>query len=64
MSFRDGSDFDRHDGWYAAALVFAAALMAAVLLMSVSWNRASDEEALALGASNTRPLVILPMHLR
>lgn len=64
MSLRDDSDLDRHDGWFGAALVFVVGLMAAVLLMSVTWNRTSDGDALALGAPNSRPLVILPLHLR
>lgn len=63
MSVRDDPGFDRHDGWLMAALVFAVGLMAA-LLMSMDWNRSAENEALALGASNTRPLVILPLHLK
>ncbi|HYH39187.1 MAG TPA: hypothetical protein VD860_13265 [Azospirillum sp.] len=64
MSVRDDPGFDRHDGWFTAALVFAVGLMAAALLMSMDWNRSAEDEALALGASNTRPLVILPLHLK
>lgn len=64
MSVRDDSGFDRHDSWFTAALVFAVGLMAAALLLGVDWNGAQQDEALALNASNTRPLVILPLHLK
>ncbi|PWC55592.1 hypothetical protein [Azospirillum sp. TSO22-1] len=63
MSVRDDLGFDRHDGWFAAALVFAVGLMVATLLLGMDWNRPTENETLALSA-NTRPLVILPLHLK
>ncbi|WP_431856408.1 hypothetical protein [Azospirillum sp.] len=64
MSVRDDSGLDQHGGWFTAALVFAVGLMAAALLLSMDWHRTTESDALALGASNTRPLVILPLHLK
>lgn len=64
MSLRDDSGFGWHDGWYSAALVFAAGIMAATLLMSASWPRSSGGDAAVFSASNSRTLVILPQPLR
>lgn len=64
MSLRDDSDLDRHDGWFGAAVVFAAGIMAALLLGSVDWNWADDEgDALALRTVNTRQLMMVPLPL-
>ena len=64
MSLKDDSDLDRHDGWYGAALVFAAGFAVALLLMGVDWRPTSEGDALALNAANTRPLLMMPMPLR
>ncbi|WP_448187617.1 hypothetical protein [Azospirillum sp. sgz301742] len=65
MSLRDDSDLDRHDGWLGAALVFAAGVMAALLLGSIDWRpMLGDGDAFAPRTANTRQMVILPLHLR
>ncbi len=68
MSLRNDSDLDRfdgrHDGWFGAAVVFAAGIMAALLLMSMDWSPAREGDALALRTENTRQLVMVPLPLR
>lgn len=64
MSLRDDSDLDRHDGWFGAAVVFAIGIMAALLLGSMDWSAAHEDDALALRTVNTRQLVMVPLPLR
>lgn len=65
MSLKDESDHavPGHAGWFGAALVFAAGVMAAFLLLGLDWGRLmrGGDEVLSLRAVNTRPMLILPL---
>ncbi|HYG91530.1 MAG TPA: hypothetical protein VD978_35350 [Azospirillum sp.] len=62
MSFKNESGHGDHMGWLGAMLVFAAGMMAAFLVMEMDWRGfgSDEDDALALRAVNTRPLMIVP----